>query len=312
MDAEAFFSSAKVDVEAKLWKVIKEQMVYKQLKYALSGGKRLRSCLTMLVFNACRGKLSEKALEAAVAIEFAHSASLVHDDILDGDLQRRGKPTAHLKYGVKDAVMLGHKMVNLGLKIVINHDLDVVKTFIDTWGSTLEGEMMDIELSKREIKDLIPNCRELYFDVISKKTASLFAGSCLIGAKEAKASEDLQNLFWKYGNLVGMAHQLADDYVDMKKDKLEVLPLVFLISTDPLVNRVKMDLNCAINKKSLRKLGVNGESAFKFEIKKMVEEAESLAEDERIPNSSYKKALVETPRYVVKRMLMEAGEQWNF
>jgi len=312
VEVEEFFSKVKVGVETRLWKIIKEQTAYEKLNYALSGGKRLRSCLAILVFNACGGRNIERALEAAAAIEFVHSASLVHDDILDRDLQRRGKPAAYLKYGVEDAILLGHKMVSLGLKMVVNHGLEVLKTLVDTWDLTLKGEMMDIELSKRKIEDLISNGKKLYFDVISEKTASLFAGSCKIGAQEAEANEDLQSLFWKYGNLVGIAHQLADDYAEMKRGKLEVLPLTFLISTYTLGNDVKMELNRAVKEKNLRELGVNGKLSFKSEIERVVLEAESLAKDERIPNSPYKEVLVGAPRYIVERMLAEVGEQRSF
>jgi len=312
MDVEEFFSRVKGDIEAKLWKIIKQQTTHEKLKYALSGGKRLRPCLAMLVFNACGGGNCERALEAAAAIELMHSASLVHDDILDRDLQRRGKPAAYLKYGVEDAVLLGHKMVSLGFKIIVNHGLEVMKTFVDTWDLTLKGEMMDIELSKGEIEDLIPNGKKLYFDVISKKTASLFAGSCKIGAQEAEASVELQNLFWKYGNLVGIAHQLADDYAEMKRGKLEVLPLTFLISAPTLRDEVKKELKRAVKERILSKPSINSELSFKSEIERVILEAESLAKDERIPNSPYKEVLVEIPRYVVKCMLAEVGEQGDF
>jgi len=307
MKVEQFFSKVKADVEAKLWEIISEQTAYEKLKYALSGGKRLRPCLAMLVFDVCGGRNRARALEAATAIELMHSASLVHDDILDRDLQRRGKPAAYLKYGVEDAILLGHKMVSLGFKIIVNHGLEVIKTFVETWDLALEGEMMDMELSKREIEDLITNGKKLYFDVISKKTASLFAGSCKIGAQEAEVGNELQNLFWKYGNLVGIAHQLADDYVEMKRGKLETLPLTLLVGTTRFRDKVKEKLKQLAKEGILKKSNVDIEHIFKSEIEKVILEAESLAKDERIPNSPYKKFLVEVPKYIVKRMLAEAG-----
>jgi len=307
MSAEGFFSEVRGRVEAKLEEIIRDQQEYEKVKYALSGGKRLRPCLAMLVFNACGGGNHERALEAAAAIELMHCASLVHDDIIDGDLQRRGKPATHLKFGVEEAVLLGHKMVSLGFKVVANHDMEVIKTFIDTWSLALEGEIMDVEISKEEIDHIASSGRKLYFDIISKKTASLFAGSCKVGAQEAGASEDLQNLFWKYGNLVGMAHQLADDYVELVRGRIEALPLTLLI---PPKSNLKEKLKDVIKigkgetpRKTLENLGVNVELIFKSEIERVTSKAETIAKDGRIPNSIYKKVLVETPRYVVNRML---------
>lgn len=305
MPVEDILSEVKEKVEAKLEEIIKGQPEYKKIKYALSGGKRLRPCLAMLVFNACGGRNHERALEAAAAIELVHSASLVHDDILDHDMQRRGKPATYLKFGVEEAILLGHKMVSLGFKTVANHDMEVIKTFINTWNLALEGEIMDVELSKGRV-DWISHGRKLYFDVISKKTASLFAGSCKVGAQEAEASEDLQNLFWKYGNLVGIAHQLTDDYVELVRGKIENLTLL-ITSKDKLKKKLK---NVKVGgeetpEKTLEKLDVDIKHLFKSEIERVTSKAESIAKDKRIPNSTYKRVLSEMPKYVVNHMLTE-------
>jgi geranylgeranyl pyrophosphate synthase len=297
---EDFFSEVKGEVEAKLEEIIRGQPECEKIRYALSGGKRLRPCLAMLVFYACGGGSRERALEAAAAIELVHSASLVHDDILDHDLQRRGNPATYLKFGVEEAVLLGHKMVSLAFKTVADHDVEVIKTFNDVWSLALEGEIMDVELSKKMVDRINSNGRKLYFDVVSKKTASLFAGSCKVGAQEAEAGEDLQNLFWEYGNLVGTIHQLADDYLEIINGRIETLPLIFLISSKGKV--VKMGRG-EKPKKTFEKLGVNAELLFKSEIERVTSKAESMANDERVPNSIYKRLLVETPKYVVSRML---------
>jgi len=310
MPAEDIFSEVKGKVEAKLEEIIKGQPEYEKIKYALSGGKKLRPCLAMLVFNACGGRNYERALEAAAAIELMHSASLVHDDILDRDMQRRGKPATYLKFGLKEAVLLGHKMVSLGFKTVVNHDVEVIKTFVDTWNLAIEGEIMDVELSKKGVNGVTSHGRKLYLDVISKKTASLFAGSCKVGAQEAEASEDLQNLFWEYGNLVGIAHQLTDDYVELISGRIENLALLI-----PSKGNLKRKLKNVIKmgggetpKKALEKLGLDIEHLFESEIEGVTSKAESIAKDERIPSSTYKRVLGEMPKYVVNRMLTEIGE----
>lgn len=309
MLAEDIFSEVKGKVETKLEEIIRGQPEYEKIKYALSGGKKLRPCLAMLVFKACKGRNLKRALEAAAAIELMHSASLVHDDILDRDIQRRGKPATYLKFGLEEAVLLGHKMVSLGFKTIVNHHVGVIKTFVDAWNLALEGEIMDVELSKKGVDGITSHDRQLYLDVMSKKTASLFAGSCKVGAQEAEANEDLQNLFWEYGNLVGLAHQLTDDYVELLRGKIENTPLLISPKGNPkrkLANVTKMGGE-ETPKKALEKLDLSIKHLFKSEIEKVTSKAEFIAKDKRIPNSIYKRILGEMPKYVVNRMLNEIG-----
>ncbi len=312
MKLEDFYSKAKEEIDAKLEEMIRGQSEYEKLKYALSDGKRLRSGLTLLVFNACEKSNYSRALETAVAGELMHSASLVHDDIIDRDLLRRRRATTYRKYGVEEAVLLGHRMVSLGFKIAASHGMKILKTFINAWDSALKGEIMDVELSKRKIEELIPNGRRLYYNVISNKTASLFAASCRLGAQEAEAGEELENLFWDYGKLVGKVHQLADDYAEIKKGRIEILPLVGLMPHKDdamlaLKRAIKNDEGAALME-GLEKFGIDRE--FQSEIENVISKAESLAKDGRIPNSPHREILVETPRYVVSCMLAEIGEQW--
>ncbi len=311
MKVEDFYSKAKEEIEAKLEEIIKGQSEYEKLKYALSGGKRLRSGLNLLVFNACKEKTCDRALETAAAIELMHSASLVHDDIIDLDLLRRGSATAYRKYGVEEAVLLGHRMVSLGFKIAADHGMNILKTFISAWDSAVKGEILDVEFSKKTLEELIPSGRKLYFEVISDKTASLFAASCSLGAQEAETGEELKGLLENYGELVGVVHQLADDYAEIKKGCIEVLPLVCLMSHKDdvmlaLTSAIKNDERTALIE-ALEKSDI--EKEFKFEIEKVISKAESLAKDDRIPNSPYKEILIETPKYVANCMLAEIGEQ---
>lgn len=313
MKVEDFYSKSKEDIETKLEEIIKGQPEYEKLKYALSGGKRLRSSLNLLVFNVCKEKTSNKALETAAAIELMHSASLVHDDIIDQDLLRRGGAAVYRKYGVEDAVLLGHRMVSLGFKIAACHSMNILETFIRAWDSAIRGELMELELSKKQINELISGGRELYFEVISDKTASLFAASCSLGAQEAGAGEELKNLLEDYGELIGIIHQLADDYTELKKGCIELLPLLGLMSHKDdfmfaLTRAIKKDGRAAMIQ-VLEESRIDKE--FKFEIEKAVSKAESLSKDSRIPNSPCKEILIETPRYVVSCMLAEIGEQWS-
>lgn len=319
MKVEEYFSKKKGEVEARLWEILKAEGADEKITYALSSGKRLRPSLTLLVFEACEGRDYERVVAAAVAGELMHSASLVLDDVLDRDLLRRGKTAAYIKYGAGDAALLSQRMVSLGFKIVMSHGLDVVKTFIETWDLTLKGERIDTELSKGELDEIISKGKKLYFDVITKKSASLFAGACKIGAQEAEAPEELQNLFWNYGNQIGIAYQLADDYTDMKKGKLEILPLMLLREAGTHEEEIKRMVERFIKERrgdelrdALKKLGVNNKMLFKSEMERVISEAKSLIKDKRIPNPSYESLLVEVPKYVVTRTLAEVGEHWDF
>ena len=110
-----FFDDAKIDIEDKIKTTIND----KEIVTILNGGKRLRSLLAALAFRACtRGTetdaLYQRSLEGTVSIELAHGASLVHDDIIDKDNVRRGRPSYHVKKGIGSAILTGHKMLAYG------------------------------------------------------------------------------------------------------------------------------------------------------------------------------------------------------
>ena len=122
INLDEFFDSTRNDIEKKIETTISD----KEIIEILNGGKRLRSLLAALSFKACtRGKETKKkyqqSLEGTVGIELAHGASLVHDDIIDKDVVRRGKPAFHVKAGVGKAILTGHKMLITGLDIALKH-----------------------------------------------------------------------------------------------------------------------------------------------------------------------------------------------
>lgn len=185
---ERFFAQAKIDVEEKLRDIIERYDESEKLRYFLNSGKRLRPLLCLLSFNACNGNDYSKALELAAAIELHHSASLVHDDIIDGDVRRRSGPSYYKTFGIEDAILTGHRAIVLGFKCILNHDPKITRTLFDTWDQSLKGEIEDIN-SRKNIIAQIAIADRMYFDVIVSKTASLFAGAAKIGSQEANASE---------------------------------------------------------------------------------------------------------------------------
>lgn len=311
MDLEEFFDDTRKEIDEELQKTIKGHPECEKLRYVLEGGKRLRPVLTILTFKALRGKNYGRALKTAVATELMHSASLVHDDIIDGDKERRGKTPAYMAHGVKDAVLLGHRMISLGLRSIVNHGTEVTKTVLNAWDAALRGETEDVAIMRKKLRELTPPIKNIYFNLILNKTASLFAGACKLGAQEADADEKLQELFWNYGEQIGLAYQLADDYVDMKRGKIETFPLVWITQFEENVRNLFFRLveeGRASPLEFFGKLGFDARRFFMNEIVKCLEDARKVVESAEIRDTEYKNLLLEAPTYVVNQMLKEAGE----
>jgi geranylgeranyl pyrophosphate synthase len=309
MNLDSFFETAKADIEGRLKCTVEKCGQKGKLEYFLNDGKRLRPLLNVLVFRACGGNEGsyQRALDLAVAIELQHSASLVHDDILDGDRKRRNKLSYYRKFGVEDAILTGHRAIVLGFKRVLEFDPRIMKTFFDVWHKSLEGEIADIE-SRKNFLALLASREELYFDIIVNKTASLFAGAAKIGSQEAGVSEDLQRLFWEYGKHIGVGYQLADDSRDFNDGRLEVLPIPWIIrklgdgAMDSFARCLKQGLSPA---EALSTLNVDTQRIFKEEITKMQHAAENLVKNRAIPDNEFKPLLVDAPRYIISRCLEE-------
>ncbi len=307
MNLEAFFENARIDIESRLKKNVTGYEQYEKLGYFLDHGKRLRPLLSILVFRACGGteKKYVNALDLAVAIELQHSASLVHDDIIDGDSKRRSKPSYFNVFGVQDAVLTGHRAIVLGFKNVLGHDPKILETFFDVWDRSLKGEIEDVA-SRRKSLTVLARKERLYFDVILNKTASLFAGAAKIGSQEAGAPEDLQNLFWDFGKYIGIAYQLVDDKLDLDHGTVDMLPISWIARTQDekslgfLADSLKGGMSPSA---ALSKINIDAESVFDREVAKMQRAAENLVKGEMIPERRFRRLLFEAPKYIIKGCL---------
>ncbi len=304
-DVERFFAAAKANLEDKLRTIIEKYDESEKLRYFLNSGKRLRPLLCLLTFGACNGKDYSNALELAVAIELQHSASLVHDDILDGDDRRRSGLSYFKTFGTEDAILTGHRAIVLGFKCVANHDSIIMRTLFDTWDQSLRGEIKDIS-SRKNIKALAAIADRLYFEVIENKTASLFAGASKVGSQEANSPDYLQSIFYEYGKNIGIAYQLADDMHDIDKSN-EMLPIAWIVShfdentRESLIRLI--DGKGMSPCKALTELGIETNPFFVKEIENAVSIAEKIVRDNSIPNAKFKHMLLETPRYIIKKCL---------
>ncbi len=192
-----------------------------------AGGKRVRSALTMLSCEAA-GTDRSRALLPAAMIELIHNYSLIMDDIIDRGAVRRGKPTVLAKYGETIALLAGmHYREVLDELVNDSPRPDQMRNLmIDAIKKTIEGERLDIlfEQAGREGPYFAKHrsrsvSMESYFDMISKKTATLIKTACIAGALAADASQLFQESLGGYGWKVGLAFQVVDDYLDIFGEK---------------------------------------------------------------------------------------------
>jgi octaprenyl-diphosphate synthase len=308
LDLESFFNKTYNHVEQKLDDKIPDI----KMRNALRGGKRLRSLLAQLSFKTCTVGLESKSmyhksLESSVSIELAHGASLVHDDIIDKDIERRGKPAFHVKEGVSKALLMGHQMLAHGFDIALSHGKEVAKLYVDSWNRVVSGEIDEVDFNKNGLSTKTSTKEQIfeaYNRIIDLKTAGLFASACKVGAIEANMTGDILKVFSDYGREIGLAYQLADDLVDLENG--EVLNSVIL----PLLNRLEKKPKIGlIKKRELKKTLAKNQDKIKQyyldEIKKHVTLAEKLSNSNLIPNSNYKDLLTQAPKYIINRMLSE-------
>lgn len=174
-----------------------------------AGGKRLRPLLVLLSANSCGYNGSQHASLAAI-IEFIHTATLLHDDVVDTSDLRRGRATANAKYGNAPSVLVGDFLYSRAFQMLVAiGNMNIMKIIADTTNIISEGEVQQL------INAGNPNTSETeYNEVIRKKTAQLFDAAAETGAVLAGASPEQQSAMGKYGHHLGMAFQLVDDALD--------------------------------------------------------------------------------------------------
>jgi len=175
-------------------------------KYILAGGKRFRGFLTLMTAEALGGD-SKKALPAAVAIELVQAATLAIDDIIDGDEVRRGRLASWVRYGLSRSVMASLLLIPLAQKLVEDLGFKALYHVIRAWEATVRGEVLDSFLN-----DFVPP--ERYLEVSRLKTGSLFRLAMVLGALSAGADDETVEKLARYGDLLGVIYQLADDIAD--------------------------------------------------------------------------------------------------
>lgn len=282
-----------------------------------SGGKRIRPSLLVLSNYAVGGSGSnDNVIRLATVMEMLHTATLVHDDIIDNADTRRNRASVNARFGNQTAVLMGDWLYMSAFETSLQErSLEILDILTRLTRKMTEGELIQLTLLGRT--DV---AEKEYFDVLQRKTAYLFSACCEIGAILGKASAEEQKAMRDYGMNLGTAFQLADDWLDFKADEeilgkasgadlLEgkvTLPLLLLLQKDP---SVRADLEQIIYDGDYKK--ISRESLLeRLETHDSLEEtrrrAYTYAENARqnlevLPVSKYREALEEIPTYMIER-----------
>lgn len=179
-------------------------------KYIInSGGKRLRPLVCLLSARAA-GYQGEQHIDVAAVVEFLHTATLLHDDVVDESNLRRGKATVNAVWGNAPSVLVGDFLISRSFQMVVNvGDLKVLNIIADATNLIAEGEVLQL-INTRDPK----TTEEQYFEVIRYKTAKMFEAAAHAGAVLAKTDEQTEQAFANYADHLGIAFQLIDDVLD--------------------------------------------------------------------------------------------------
>jgi octaprenyl-diphosphate synthase len=217
-----------------------------------SGGKRMRPAV-LLMASRLAGYQGERAVLFAAAIEFIHTATLVHDDIIDDSELRRGRLAVHSRWGNDITVLLGDYLYIKSMALALTHDtLDIVRVLCDVTLKMIEGELY--QLTKNGDADIT---EDEHFDIIRRKTAYLFGGCSQIGGMLGNVSKEREQALQEYGFNLGIAFQIVDDLLDYTGDAAALgkpigadlregkmtLPLIHLLKQDDEVGeRIVRDI----------------------------------------------------------------------
>ncbi len=279
-------------------------------------GKQMRPMFVFLVAKmVSNGQFKERTYRGASIIELIHTASLVHDDVVDDSNRRRGFFSLNALWKNKIAVLVGDFLFAKGLLLSIdNDDFDLLKHISIAVREMSEGELLQIEKARE-----LNITEEVYFDIIRKKTAALIASCTAIGAASMDVEKEEIERMRKFGELIGIAFQIKDDLFDYTEEKIGkptgidikeqkmTLPLIYSINHSSkkerrwLINSVK---NHNKNKTRVKEVieFVKESGGIEYTIEKM-KEYQAKATDilNAYPDSPYKDSLLTMVNYVIDR-----------
>ena len=279
-------------------------------------GKQMRPMFVFLVAKMLNnGEVSERTYRGASVIELIHTATLVHDDVVDDSNRRRGFFSINALWKNKIAVLIGDYLLSKGLLLSIdNNDFDLLKIISVAVREMSEGELLQIEKTRQ-----LDITETIYYDIIRQKTATLIAACCSLGAASVKPNSAGVEIMRRFGELIGMAFQIKDDLFDYGEEKIGkptgidikerkmTLPLIYVLNNCSkkekswLINSVK---NHNKDKKRTKEViaFVKSNGGLDYAIKKMKAfQKEALDILKSYPESDYKMALKLMVDYVIER-----------
>jgi len=282
-----------------------------------SGGKRVRPALTILSNYAAGGNGSNySSIRMATVMEFLHTATLVHDDVIDKAETRRNRPSVNSEFGNQTAVLMGDWLYMSAFETSLaERSLPILDILTAVTRKMTEGELLQLTLLGRT--DVT---EEQYFDVIARKTAYLFSACCEIGALLGGADVRTQNMLRDYGMNLGIAFQLVDDLLDFTgsqdvlgkpagADLLEgkvSLPLIFLLQREPemrsFVQTVISDASYETVSRAFLQEALERSGAMQLALARAIEYAlAARGAVEGLPDSTHAQVLASIPSYIVER-----------
>lgn len=281
-------------------------------------GKQMRPMFVFLVAKMVSdGGFDERTYRGASIVELIHTATLVHDDVVDDSNRRRGFFSINALWKNKIAVLVGDYLLSKGLLLSIdNSDFDLLKIISIAVREMSEGELLQIEKARK-----LDITEEIYFDIIRQKTATLIAACCGIGAASVGANQDTIQQMRKFGEYIGMAFQIKDDLFDYSEEKIGkptgidikekkmTLPLIYTLNHCSkkekawIINSVKKHNK---DKKRVKELigFVKENGGIEYTHAKMHDyKNKALAILDNYQDSDYKSSLIKMIDYVVERKI---------
>ena len=279
-------------------------------------GKQMRPMFVFLTAKMLtNGKINEKVYRAASVIELIHTATLVHDDVVDSSNMRRGFFSINALWKNKIAVLVGDFLLSKGMLLCIdNNDFDLLKLISKSVKDMSQGELLQIEKARRMDID-----EDIYFEIVRKKTASLISSCCALGASASNVSENKIVQLANFGEKIGIAFQLKDDLfdygnkkvgkptgIDIKEKKL-TLPIIFSLNNSSK-SKKRWLINCIKNHNNDKKVVkeviefVKESGGIDYTISKLkLFQRQALDSLNSFNDNQYKKSLSQLVNYVIER-----------
>lgn len=280
-------------------------------------GKQMRPMFVFLVAKMLseNNEVNERTYRGASVIELIHTATLVHDDVVDDSNRRRGFFSINALWKNKIAVLVGDYLLSKGLLLSIdNGDFDLLQIISVAVREMSEGELLQIEKARR--LDIV---EEVYYEIIRKKTATLIASCCALGAKSVSKDEVQVEAMRKFGELIGMAFQIKDDLfdytddaigkptgIDIKEQKM-TLPLIYALNNcSPkekswCINSIKNHNKDKKRIKEVIQFVIDKQGLVYAENKMIVFQQQAIQILDKFPQSEYRDALSLIVNYVIER-----------